>query len=539
MTDQGLAYTSRAENGVIVDCLHSVLRQIGELASENEISGILLGTREEGSVRILAFRRLVPKRSFTRAATLSDTEREAVARLIAGPPAEGELYGLEPVGWFRAQPRRELDLSPWELQLLNEFFTDSPQVGMALRPASAGPTRARFYVREPNGFLASVHRNLIVPVVPGGPMLTVEAEPPRPETPRPDPLASEIDLPAPHPRDRRRDLEDEEPEGRRGVPRQWGALVWRTVSSLVIAAFVLGYWWTSPSREAANRAKAERSIVAGDVRQSPRAPAAGSLDLAAKAPPEQPPDTKSVDDLLRGDEHVPSAKEIAELTKDLKPARDLAPLDEERTGRPKADRDAARTEPPPPPSKETRALRPLRFTTPPRKNVMTAELAAPPVLARETPAAVFPALPQSLTVVPPARTPPPRTAAAPAPANGSLIWTGRLRKNSTVIIDGKTASLGTLTGELPGRPVQFRVYPGDLGDDGILVFTARPQDARNGWDSPGPQNGWNRIVYEFDPHNAAGVEVEEAPGPGNAWKRLVLRCTNPKLSVIYVKWSAQ
>jgi hypothetical protein len=125
----------------------------------------------------------------------------------------------------------------------------------------------------------------------------------------------------------------------------------------------------------------------------------------------------------------------------------------------------------------------------------------------------------------------------PAPTRGTLIWTGRVRKNGTLTIDASSASYGTLTGALPGKPVQIRVYPGDLSDDGILVWTASPQDARLGWDSPGPQNGWNRVLYEYDPHHAEGVEVAEAPGPGNSWKRLVLRCNNSKVSVIYVKWS--
>jgi hypothetical protein len=164
-------------------------------------------------------------------------------------------------------------------------------------------------------------------------------------------------------------------------------------------------------------------------------------------------------------------------------------------------------------------------------------------LAREAPALPFPPLPQSITVVRPVETAPkpvataPKNVGPPTPSSGTLIWTGRLRKNARVVIDGKNASLGTLTGELPGKPVQYQVYPGDLSDYGILVFTARPQDARVGWDSPGPENGWNRILYEVDPHNARGVEVEEVPSPANSWRRLVLKCINPRLSVIYVKWS--
>jgi len=165
-------------------------------------------------------------------------------------------------------------------------------------------------------------------------------------------------------------------------------------------------------------------------------------------------------------------------------------------------------------------------------------------LAREAAALpLSPLLPESITVGRPVEAAPqpvetaPKNVRPPTPSSGTLIWTGRLRKNAEVVIDGRNASLGTLTGELPGQPVQYQVYPGDLSDNGILVFTARAQDARVGWDPPAPENGWNRIVYEVDPRNARGVEVEEVPSPANSWRRLVLKCINPRLSVIYVKWS--
>ena len=34
-----------------------------------------------------------------------------------------------------------------------------------------------------------------------------------------------------------------------------------------------------------------------------------------------------------------------------------------------------------------------------------------------------------------------------------------------------------------------------------------------------------------------GVEVDEVPSSANSWRRLVLKCINPRLSVVYVKWS--
>ena len=187
-------------------------------------------------------------------------------------------------------------------------------------------------------------------------------------------------------------------------------------------------------------------------------------------------------------------------------------------------------------TKQYRPLRPLPSIPAPVVVAKPVELAAPPLVAREVAPTPAPAWPQAVTVTPPPK-PQPKAPATAVPSSGTLIWTGRLRKNATVILDGKNASFGALVGALPGRPIQFRVYPGDLTDNGILVFTASSQDARRGLDSPGPQNGWNRIMFEFDPRAASGVEVEEAPTPSNGWRRMVLRCTNPKLSVVYVKWS--
>ncbi len=543
MSDYTVAPGIPRENQVVLECLHSVLQEIGAAAAEHDVTGILLGTRDDHRVRILASRRLVPKRFFGRSGVLSDADREAFARLIAGPPADGELYGLEPVGWFRAQPKRSLVLSDLELELLNSFFTAPAQIGVIIRPAASGPTRARFYVRESHGFLNHVYRDLIVPPVSDGPMLTVAPEAIPPERPV---------MPAAPPRELAQLAMDRMEEAPPKPPLIAG-WVWRAASSLAITSFVLGYWWIAYSRQATERAQRQRppaALVDADRQQVP--------------PPPEPVDLRTGENSRGADERNP-----ADVPPSLPPIEDGPParpsendqarwLDNSFDKQQKL-RESPRVQPPPsrpqivaakPAPAQTipaeteratqpvRTLRPLRILTPSRKDVKPAELSAPPLVAHEIGPILPPPLPQSMTVVPPVKTVAPKITASLAPAKGSLIWTGRVRKNATLTIDGSNASFGTLTGGLPGRPVQFRVYPGDLADDGILVYTANSQDARAGWDSAGPQNGWNRVVYEFDPRSAGGVEVEEAPGPANGWKRLVLRCTSSKVSVIYVKWSA-
>jgi hypothetical protein len=94
----------------------------------------------------------------------------------------------------------------------------------------------------------------------------------------------------------------------------------------------------------------------------------------------------------------------------------------------------------------------------------------------------------------------PRPAAQPAKASysgppaGVMLWSGQLEKNGSVTINGKTASFGNLTGELPGVPVMIEV------------------DQR-----------------EF--------ALAESPGPSNGWKRMTIRSRSKRHSVVTIKWS--
>lgn len=552
MVDQALE-KSNPNKPTVLECLFSVLHEITQAATETEATGLLLGTRDETGVRVLAFRRLVPKRSLGRSGGLSESDREAVARLIAGPPAEGELYGLEPLGWFRAQPRRDLTLAEWELDLLNDFFKEPRQLGMVLRPAGVGPARARFYLRENGEFRVNAYRELTVPVSAETPILAIEPQATRPH-PAIRPLAwPPQPIPAPV-----------EPSLAPPSGRPWRRWMWRTASAVATTALVIGYWLVSSPRDPVHRIATPLASGAAD-RQTRSAPTE-ALDIGPNRPPGDLAEiAPSADTTWNTDEDSRYARRIAELNKQLKELEEQnpqlkdygaalskppentaasenanAPENAGASQRESAARGNDRTERAaqnrPQATKPDRPLRPLPSIPAPVIIAKPVELAAPPLVAREVAPTPAPVWPQAVTVTPPPK-PQPKTPAPVVPSSGTLIWTGRLRKNATVILDGKNASFGALVGALPGRPVQYRVYPGDLTDNGILVFTSSSQDARRGWDSPGPQNGWNRIIFEFDPRAASGVEVEEAPTPSNGWRRMVLRCTNPKLSVVYVKWS--
>jgi hypothetical protein len=105
-----------------------------------------------------------------------------------------------------------------------------------------------------------------------------------------------------------------------------------------------------------------------------------------------------------------------------------------------------------------------------------------------------PAVPESPWPVLPSR-PKPQAEPAPAiPAQGTVIWSGILRKNEEVVIEGTQVSRGTLTGALPGVPVLVSLDSLDFG-------------------------------------------LAEMPGPSNGWKRIVLRSRVNRDSVVSVRWT--
>jgi hypothetical protein len=81
-----------------------------------------------------------------------------------------------------------------------------------------------------------------------------------------------------------------------------------------------------------------------------------------------------------------------------------------------------------------------------------------------------PNLPLPSVVVPSIGAPPPPLVTAPQPAksetqnpvtrSGEIAWAGKLERNEVLIINGSHAAPnGTLTGELPGSPVEIKVAP--------------------------------------------------------------------------------
>lgn len=87
------------------------------------------------------------------------------------------------------------------------------------------------------------------------------------------------------------------------------------------------------------------------------------------------------------------------------------------------------------------------------------------------------------------------TPAAPAyagPTSGTILWSGTLEKNGTVEIDGKTASVGSLQGSLPGVPVMIAIAAKEFA---VAV-------------APSPANNWTRLVIRSKKRRHAVIQIQ-------------------------------
>jgi hypothetical protein len=103
-------------------------------------------------------------------------------------------------------------------------------------------------------------------------------------------------------------------------------------------------------------------------------------------------------------------------------------------------------------------------------------------------------------------------------------------------MDGRTASLGSLSGALPGAPVSLTITPAEFVDDGLVVYTNDP--ARNNRvEPPSAGNGWNKIKFVWDPERVQQISVLESPNESNGFSRLALRSDARKCSMILIDWT--
>jgi hypothetical protein len=122
------------------------------------------------------------------------------------------------------------------------------------------------------------------------------------------------------------------------------------------------------------------------------------------------------------------------------------------------------------------------------------------------------------------------------PRSGRLIWTGTLARAGIVELDGRSASVGSLNGALPGAPVNLSITPAEFGPDGLVVYTT-DASRHNRMEPASAGTGWNRVTFVWDPERVRQISVLEAPNPNNGFNRLALRNDARRCSMILIDWT--
>lgn len=546
-----------------------------------EVNGVLVGQQEASRVLILAFRQMDAGLA-SGASSLSEEWQSAFAGLMARIRWDPKLSGLQPVGWFRAHPKASLSLSRRDIAVFKQFFPESWQVGMVLQPEKAS-TKGRFFLREPGQPIDSAA---------GAQDFVVQRDSERSRV-----IVQPASQPAAVSEPQNADSRWRLPKipawlSRALLVSALGGLFWwsfRPSEPPTVASHRDPAAMGDSSQEASNQAaalwKKWQDEAIAEQKAAPPMPADVSPPPEKEDNASLPPKEDMAPLLPKPEPDTRQAKQesLGKISKERpNPASKSSSSASERSARPPQPlQTVSQTLPPvvrksdtavvPSPLPAPPSAAPVDRSAPPSGQTPAAWLSAAnlPHVFNETPSPQAPASPLNLqTTAPtvlgpeqpaPSPTPPPtrpassQTLATPAkllissatsvvpasPTSGRLIWTGRLRKNETVVIDGGTATIGSAIGSLPGKPVRINVSTGNLTKDGIVVYTKHPRGLGKSSEPAGPQNGWNKTVYEWDPGRAADVELVEAPGPNNGWKRLALRAKDPRDSMILVEWTAQ
>jgi proteasome lid subunit RPN8/RPN11 len=164
MSDVRFASWAVAESPVTVEyslvAIEEIRREVAQgfqkLARGGvEVGGILYGSREGRTVRVLAIRSIECEHARGPSFLLSDNDREALERQIRHEGEDPRLDGMICVGWFLSHTRSEIMLSDFDLEVYSTYFGAPWQVALVVRPGRSGGMRAGFFVREHDGTVRS------------------------------------------------------------------------------------------------------------------------------------------------------------------------------------------------------------------------------------------------------------------------------------------------------------------------------------------------------------------------------------------------
>ena len=548
-----------------------------------EIGGVLFGVRDSDALKILTYRALACEYAFGPSFTLSDNDRRVLRDLLTSPSTDSSLSGMQPVGWYHSHTRSDVLLSEEDLQLFQQYFPEAWQIALVLRPHRFGPVRAGFFFREPDGSVqaaASCHEFIIKPELdPPTTRLSTDSALANGASAPANPSLVESALPEQCPEPPATASSRSEPEPRWSPPRSTSfhpSREWSLRAAAIVVCLAAALFWTARFRGSAGLSLHEldagghlridwnhNARIIGQGESGALEIEDGSFKLHHELSQEhlrtgsatylRTTGNVLVRLLVRGADQ----STFSEITRFLgPPVAAAAPIDTGPAG-PSATKDGTAARPG---QREPEHVQPMdrpsyqiardapvqadsaRQTTP-ASALKRQQLILPPAGSSRPEEPMLPAPPviapnaaaTMATYIPHLPIPAPLNPVDQGPSVGTIIWTGKLARSSTIQILGNRASQGRVTGGLPGIPVRVQVFPSELIQEGLRVFTADPESI-NPPEAPGAQNGWNRTVYVLNPRKAGEISILEAPGQPNAWNRLILRAERGDHSIIVLRW---
>ena len=79
----------------------------------------------------------------------------------------------------------------------------------------------------------------------------------------------------------------------------------------------------------------------------------------------------------------------------------------------------------------------------------------------------------------------------------------------------------------------MRIYPADLAESGIVVYT---QESKQRVETPSAANGWNLTTYRPEAKRSRDITVMETPSTANNWQRLMIRSEQRAVSMLLIEW---
>src|SRR5580700_1764502 len=143
MSDARFGSWSAAESPVTIEYSLVVIEEIRHEVSEGfqklsrggvGVGGLLYGTREGRTVRLLAIRTINCEHARGPAFQLSEPDKEILAEQIEHGSEDPRLADLICLGWFVSHTRSEIVLGESDLEIYEQYFGAPWQVTLVIRP---------------------------------------------------------------------------------------------------------------------------------------------------------------------------------------------------------------------------------------------------------------------------------------------------------------------------------------------------------------------------------------------------------------------